>query len=519
MYRHFGDKVIKWSEFTFMASIVAKRKEIVLGDAFQCFKYSRKVSLSWFIYSHKDEELPISSRVSEHECWDMVMKNECLIRDDYKQMTCDGIQCKYDEQLTEYYPWIGKHEVTLFKCIMIKKSIIGENENTIVFNNHCKVKDLVCILADSIIVWKKQVLLDCPFDLIDNSPHLFMIRNGFIIDEERKLAFSFKESVKFCDNELLYTVEGLYLSIFSEFDKKLMLNNQVKIDQNTIVDLVLAENDFKFLHEYSVLNRLINLECRMMQIILKILENMHDKFIQIDDSNNNKVIFYAKNYNLYLPTCTEITEIKLREKTSKCYKDIPIYVFINDTSHNLFLTSNGIIKDTSEIIDCARSNQLMIIPNSKFAISKNGFEYKSIEIYDGLFSPYNFNSIKINTMIDHLSLITNGLSKEHSPNYIEIKENDGDWLVKKSDILITMNQTIDTFQSYYFNKLKKVIPLKEISLLIITCFSSIAVILVCYNRLSAWLRRKVDMSRKKNVLKKSLTSQKDNKVIIRRLSI
>ncbi len=63
---------------------------------------------------------------------------------------------------------------------------------------------------------------------------------------------------------------------------------------------------------------IINLQsilCHQPISTIKLLSKFHDRFLKIYDRQNNLIILYAKNHNVYTPLCVLISEITILSNT------------------------------------------------------------------------------------------------------------------------------------------------------------------------------------------------------------
>ena len=140
------------------------------------------------------------------------------------------------------------------------------------------------------------------------------LKDGYLTDDSRRLMFSFKAIETYCGYELIYSSEGLYLSKHKKFENMLKSLNQTDKDRNTVDELIVLENDFRYLEHRKALRRLYNEECNIKRTMLRLLEQHEDKFFKLVDNNNNEVIMYTRSANIYVPQCTSINGFTLLEK-------------------------------------------------------------------------------------------------------------------------------------------------------------------------------------------------------------
>jgi hypothetical protein len=117
------------------------------------------------------------------------------------------------------------------------------------------------------------------------------------------------------------------------------------------LDILLAEEDFeKFKNFQDKLELNIN-ACANLKSQLNIYKHFNNQLFIINNLDNDLVI-YVRNNLVYAPKCVVIKYIQVITESNFCFKDIPILFLKDNKTASGFLTSNRIIKLTSENITC-----------------------------------------------------------------------------------------------------------------------------------------------------------------------
>ena len=86
---------------------------------------------------------------------------------------------------------------------------------------------------------------------------------------------------------------------------------------------------------------------------LNLFKLSEDCFLTIYDSLSNPIIIYSNKNRITIPTCVEVKEIELIEKTEFCYEDFPVKFLIDNKTFSGFLIIDKIIKKNSKHIQCS----------------------------------------------------------------------------------------------------------------------------------------------------------------------
>lgn len=124
---------------------------------------------------------------------------------------------KYQGKAIENYRYGRTFVEVIYNCNYHKKMIIAESPESKIFDSDCRAKDLKCSFSDSIIVWDQEVIHKCPFKRLMNH-ELFRVDHLGFTSLKKNVRFIFKSLVRYCDQTLIYTVEGVYIAIYDNTD-------------------------------------------------------------------------------------------------------------------------------------------------------------------------------------------------------------------------------------------------------------------------------------------------------------
>ena len=287
--------------------------------------------------------------------------------------------------------------------------ILSENINDkLIFDSHlhdCYVKKLFCKTKNGITIWEKNIIHECPYSLVQVSK--FKIINGFMINQKEGKLFQLLENITICnDIQAVKAAEGL---ILTKNQNAFKLPKE-KDDLKTIDSIILSEMDFQANNLMEIITHVylnINMKvCELYKSFINLYTKLDDEFFLFNDFNGNSAILYSDEGQIFIPQCIKISEINIIEESSKCYKDIPIQIILNNKTLNVFLTQDRIIRTNSKLNTCKNNFQSIYLQNSNRLIIKRGNKV-SIEIenrYTQLkFNLQSFNLTKLNFKHDNLS--------------------------------------------------------------------------------------------------------------------
>ena len=248
------------------------------------------------------------------------------------------------------------------------------------------------------------------------------------MERNQKLGLQFKRMESHCGFDLLLTTEGLYLApvtnslpIFESFESF--------ADTRGIIDLELADSDYKSLEFIEYEKLVLQRECEIFVNTLKLFTFTEDQFLRINDFKGNEQILYSLGGQIYKPKCIKISTIRTI-KLPTCFKDFPIQFYLNKFFENGFLTPERIIKAHSKKADCIKMPRYIHIPATKqtlvgYANDIILWETKDISIQK--FDFYDEVTYKNYTHVDGLVNGVDIIGQIH--NLSVTTENGQQWLV------------------------------------------------------------------------------------------
>jgi hypothetical protein len=253
----------------------------------------------------------------------------------------------------------------------------------------------------------------------------------------------------------LVTTEGLYIAPISNAKFALLDSYQSFVDSRALMDLQLADEDYRSLEVIEDEKIILKRECNIFLSQLKIFSLLENEFLRTKDFKNNDLILFTSNGQVYKPKCVKIDNIILVD-SELCYKDIPIKFYVSGFWKNGFLTNDRIIRAVSSLIPCSNLPKFINIPLYNQTISyyqgisrlTNNINviYESFDFYDDIkYKNYTHidglvNGVDIIGQIHNISIINeNGnqwmvISDENSKQegfgyiFMRIKDWFGDWV-------------------------------------------------------------------------------------------
>ena len=354
----------------------------------------------------------------------MVNTNKC----DKNIMSCDeNFNCRYELFPPDRFSWFGDSTFTFSHCFVSPRIITESHESSHIFTSKCKVSDWFCLLKDSIIVWPKSVVQECPFKRV--SIGFFDAIGSILMERTQKLGFQLKSIEHHCGYEFLYTTEGLYIASIYASNLINLEKFDTYVDTRGLLDLNLADEDFRaidlIMDEKATLLR----ECNLFRTQLNLFSLAENSFLRIKDFKKNELILYTLGSQIYKPRCLKISKIKL-VRSDNCYKYIPIQFYLNSYWKNGFLTNDRIITGFSEKITCTDLPKIINVPSlNKTIMCSHGIStlwetknvlFDKLDFYDDVsFKNYSH----VNTLVNGIDII----GQIH--NLSVITENGNQWMV------------------------------------------------------------------------------------------
>ena len=445
--------------------LVNKLSNAVSGTGWQCKMEEIKYSFSESYF--KEEITTISAAVTKEltaeDCRYMVATKKCI----KESMSCENGGCYYEDTPTPEFNYFKTIEKIQTKCIFFPRIITAANVDDLLFSNYhnpCRAEAGYCKLHDSVVIWTRDIIHECPYEQIGDplvmetigsrrnlvttvleekeddtitlvdGPKTSTLHHTRKIRQVEKIAvppllFKITGSIQACGIEMLTTTEGMFLT--KDINQaKFKLSTQKLADIKTHFDLTLAESDSRFeeMHHYN--DKMITLMCYSTMSLLRVFAQTHDKYVTITDSRNNDIILYSNHGSIYRPVCIQIVEIDIIEKTTYCYKDTPVQFSYNNVTVNAFLNSQGILKPTSQLQSCNVTFQRILLPSKRVIIRNN----TKITLRDKLTIPSTFLDILITDNSDqnfnhHQNIIQDINIVQQLEQALKIQEVSGTFLV------------------------------------------------------------------------------------------
>ena len=333
----------------------------VYGTGHQCSMSALIVTTSMSFFGVKYQSaIQQTAKLTEGECRNMVLTKRCQ----RNQMKCDGEYCSFEAIPNFEFSWLSTKSYTDYSCTIKPRVISASSENERVFGTKCVIKDKKCELHDSIIIWDNEIIHRCPLYEISNT--LFKIKGFFLWNEREKLGFQFEKFVNVCNAQVIQTTEGLFLSRFKINDAQRTppVNGEIK----EITNMLLADEDFARIEAIEARNKIILQQCVNLKNNLRLLEKMEDEFLITEDYNKNEIVFFSNHGNVYKPRCAKVNSIEILTNTSTCTRDIAVNFNYNNATLFGFLNVDGIIRRTSNLINCSQALTFIPLRNTNKTI-------------------------------------------------------------------------------------------------------------------------------------------------------
>ena len=99
---------------------------------------------------------------------------------------------------------------------------------------------------------------------------------------------------------------------------------------------------------------------------------MEDKFMKFQDFYGNEAVLYSSHNTILIPSCVDLTEIEVLEKTKICHQDIPFQFNNNNRTKSAFLSTDNIIRRTSKQMSCENFIQKVFLNDGHQVIINHG---------------------------------------------------------------------------------------------------------------------------------------------------
>lgn len=383
----------------------------VYGNGHHCLMKKHTLVTSMSIWGEKYESLRTDTvKLNKDDCNIMIIRRKC--KD--SKMDCDGDSCSYSAKLIPDFKWLQEKTIVEYSCSFSPKLIMAKTLNDSLFSTNCKVKDMFCLLHDSIIIWNSTVYHECPFYKIGKEKLTQKRERSDILYSDNNIAvqvISFEEN---CNTQMLETVEGLYLARYAK--DTLFENQKAPISQiKEMRQFLLAESDFRFLNDVEEKNDIIYNECLNFKSILNLFSKTDNKYLTHYLSDGSSITFYANLGTVYKADCVDVPRIEVLINTRKdngslCFVDQPVIFKYKKARKTGFLAQNGIIKQISELIECSKIVQYIEIPNNNLTIVRNNFRSNVFNNSDLQLYEFDYYTHKIKQLeVHHNPLLLDGI--------------------------------------------------------------------------------------------------------------
>ena len=185
----------------------------------------------------------------------------------------------------------------------------------------CKAADNVCLMEESIIVWKDLTHI-CPFSLVKQVTLVFK-GEGILYAEAERLAFQVTREEAFCGRKMLKTTSGLYMvmnTAKNDLPRLLireMKNKTEKLDLEAAHGVARAELDGNVATLMDAVTRNSISICHNTEILMAAIKSMDGNHIVIKDVFDREKILFTHQGIVFLPDCTAITNFTLIDFENK----------------------------------------------------------------------------------------------------------------------------------------------------------------------------------------------------------
>ena len=409
--------------YHFQASLLSKAINKVSGKGFQCKKVAitRTWSVGFWGKEYRSDEIKTET-LDADACWYMVKSKKC----EHNIMSCDdNDNCRYDSFPPDEYSWLADSTKSFSHCFLSPKIIAESDLDSHIFTGFCRVSDWFCLLRDSIVVWSKDIFHNCPFKKVSDG--FFDAIGQLFTERNQKLGFQFKRFEEHCGILFILTTEGLYIAPDGNLPALDTFDSFA--DTRGLVDLTLADEDFKALELLNDEKDNLLRECKMFKSMLKIFSFNNDKFMRVNDFKNNEIIVYAHLGQIYFPRCTKIKELNLITKVG-CYEELPVTFYIDKFAENGFLSHERIIKSHSKSVVCPNIPSYISLPSSNLTIVILNQRAELTNTFDVKFEKFDLYDQISYKNFSHMDSLLNGVDIIGQMHNLSISnENGGEWMV------------------------------------------------------------------------------------------
>jgi len=353
-----------------MMSILEKMKYNINGDGYACKQTKRihKLTYHWYLAQSKIEN-EIDVELSREDCLLMILGKKC----EHQKMNCMDDDCHIDYRPNEYFSYGSELEFIGFTCRTKKIEIFGKDVNTKLFkeaSTSCLAKDLFCQINELTIVWQREIIHQCPYQVVQRIK--LNISGNILSSEDQNLLFQKTGEKVDCNVTMIETSEGLFITE-TEIESKI---GKSQGELKEMHQFMIADLDFKIAvgadRTTALINKVNLHNCQIMQMLIKAFGKQYNKFIIVSDLTGNEVVLFNNDGLIMIADCTSLERVTLLETMTECYEQPQITFVLNDTKYIASLFEDGILSNNKNIhLDCNKRTITKIPNNRAIVITKN----------------------------------------------------------------------------------------------------------------------------------------------------
>ena len=402
--------------------ILDKMRHLVSGEAFECLKEKHTIKTFRDLFRRDSMESRIENlQVTKEEC-DYLRRTKMCID---TEMVCENNICSTSNVPVENYAWLREISDSVINCVLHKRFISADDENSVVFGNHnCVAKNGFCRLTHSLIIWDINTIHRCAYYLV-TTINATMLPGEILFSKSVKLAFIITGNlgkIGACnDIYFLTSAEGLFITQ----DKSVHDLPKIMGDTADISKLILSDYDADKYESSTRIKKLHKEVCIGIVNTLNILKVSNQKYFKLIDYKNNVIILYTKYNHIWVPKCFPIKKFILKQISSNenCSVDLPVEFNVGNVTIGGYLETNNIIKNDTTWVTCTNLEQLFFLEGN--TIKRVGkrmviIPNSTIISHNTILNMKSFNISRINFL--HSKLITDG--NDFSSEFSSILLND-----------------------------------------------------------------------------------------------
>jgi hypothetical protein len=246
-------------------------------------------------------------------------------------MECHGDHCEYQELAEETEESYSISEAVTHQCEIYKQLIYSEDLNTPVVAeglSSCTARDLQCKLRETLMIWDKQIIHECPLYQINTV--IGNVKKGLVTAENLAFKITKRKNISDCGIMTYETTEGVLLS--TDLKAETIEKSNLEFQDN--FHLLLGDMDArsaKILNLFSKWNTDANSYiCNILRSILKVVERQNNDYFTLYDANGDEMIFYNNYGEIVTAKCVAIDKIIPEVETENNYVDIPVEITLNN---------------------------------------------------------------------------------------------------------------------------------------------------------------------------------------------